>query len=125
MRGRGTRGGRTSEPARRLDAARLRAAAGPDLEACKLSATPEAYLVIDSNVALHQARAASVRSACTVPHVGLSLLRLPLTAPRPAPQLDFLEHPRVNDVIVPGVVLEEARRRRRSAPCVTARSSRL
>ena len=31
-------------------------AAGPDLEACKLSATPDAYLVIDTNVALHQAR---------------------------------------------------------------------
>jgi len=31
-------------------------AAGPDLEACILSPTPDAYLVIDANVALHQAR---------------------------------------------------------------------
>jgi hypothetical protein len=41
------------------------APAGPDLEACRLSATPEAYLVIDSNVALHQARP---RRARTRPH---------------------------------------------------------
>jgi hypothetical protein len=51
---------------RMSDACRLRARAyvcsGPDLEACKLSATPEAYLVIDSNVALHQARAPTRRS---------------------------------------------------------------
>ena len=29
---------------------------GPDLEACKLSGTPDAYLVVDTNVALHQVR---------------------------------------------------------------------
>jgi len=47
---------------------------GPDFEACKLSATPEAYLVVDTNVALHQARpqrgAVGLAAAC-------ALLRLP------------------------------------------------
>jgi hypothetical protein len=29
---------------------------GPDLEACKLSGTADAYLVVDTNVALHQVK---------------------------------------------------------------------
>jgi hypothetical protein len=36
------------------------------LEACKLSATPDAYLVIDTNVALHQARPARAALRCVI-----------------------------------------------------------
>ncbi|KAK9849652.1 hypothetical protein WJX84_007532, partial [Apatococcus fuscideae] len=54
-----------------------------DAEAYKLSADAAHYLVIDTNLALHQ--------------------------------MDFLEHPAVDDVVVPGTVLEECRKRNSAA----------
>jgi exosome complex exonuclease DIS3/RRP44 len=73
------------------------------LEACKLSATADAYLVIDTNVALHQ-----VTRRTTLADRRFS--RRP-----PCSQLDFLESPLVNDVVVLGVVQEEVRKRNAAA----------
>jgi hypothetical protein len=112
------------------------------LEACKLSATPEAYLVIDSNVALHQARAPTRRSGARARSRAIGLCvcapwrvvrQHPLTSlsRAGATQLDFLEHSRVNDVVVLGIVLEEVRApacaragSRRVVTCADAQSSR-
>ncbi len=103
-------------------------------EACKLSGEAPHYLLVDTNVALHQAggSCACVCCACLGKRVpppgrcGASMGAVQPTAcsrdePEAPPggfatlQMDLLEHAAVTDVIVPSVVLEEVKARNASA----------
>lgn len=105
------------------EAGRPHAAAGAPHVQChpsahKLAEDAAAYLVIDTNIALHQVLWQSCQrlpqsSGCTwqwtaAASVVCQLVESSRRLVLPCAQMDLLEHAAVTDVIIPSVVLEEA-----------------
>lgn len=87
-----------------------------DPESHKLSATAPHYLLIDTNVALHQVGVGCVGSDGQHRALVATCHQIDIdTLPYSHPQIDFLEHASISDVVVCSVVLEEVQHKNLSA----------